>query len=265
MATSQSDISEEGGSTGSPRSFLSEKLMQMKNKIEKPYRFPSAASDGWDPETPRFLQEGEFNCYITLASYPRCGNSLLRSLIEQIQGIITGSDTRPDRSLSVELRKAGLLGEGVVDNSVNIVKTHFPERHGHRYFYTKSVILLVRNPFDAIDSYFNMNMTNTHNQSVSESQYERFAEQWELLVPNELDIWRKFYNFWLKQKIPLILLRYEDLLCHREATLRRLFKFLARTSDLTKTVFEERIQVVLNVHPTLHILSMRCHLLFPLL
>lgn len=55
-------------------------------------------------------------------------------------------------------------GEGVVDHRVRVVKTHYPERMGYREFEGNKAILLVRNPFDAIDSYFNMALTNTHDQ-----------------------------------------------------------------------------------------------------
>jgi len=37
---------------------------------------------------------------VLLASYPRSGNTLLRTLIERTTSIVTGSDTRPDRTLS---------------------------------------------------------------------------------------------------------------------------------------------------------------------
>lgn len=37
---------------------------------------------------------------VALASYPRSGNSMLRGLMERRYGIYTGSDTRPDRTLS---------------------------------------------------------------------------------------------------------------------------------------------------------------------
>ena len=92
-------------------------------------------------------------------------------------------------------------------------------------------------------------MTNTHNQSVSEDQYERFSSQWEELVPNEIDIWVKFYKFWLAADVPLIVLRYEDLICHREVSLGRLFRFLSGSKTLANTVYEERLQRVLNVQP----------------
>lgn len=51
-----------------------------------------------------------------------------------------------------------------MDHRVRVVKTHYPERMGYRTFEGKKAILLVRNPFDAINSYFNMALTNTHDK-----------------------------------------------------------------------------------------------------
>lgn len=58
-------------------------------------------------------------------------------------------------------------GEGVVDDSVWMVKTHYPERMGYLKFKARRIVLLVRNPFDAIESYFHMGMTNTHDKHLS--------------------------------------------------------------------------------------------------
>jgi hypothetical protein len=38
----------------------------------------------------------------------------------------------------------GLKGEGVVDDSVWIVKSHFPERNGHSVFKANKCLLIVR-------------------------------------------------------------------------------------------------------------------------
>lgn len=103
-----------------------------------------------------------------------------------------------------------------MDESVWFVKTHFPERVGWKPFAVKKAILVVRNPWDAIDSYFNMTLTNTHNKSLAESQYVRFADRWDGLVRNEIDVWMKFHRYWTsKVDIPIIVVRYEDLLMHR--------------------------------------------------
>lgn len=135
-----------------------------------------------------------------------------------------------------------MKGEGIVDESVWFVKTHFPERVGYKAFIAKKAIVVVRNPWDAIDSYFNMTLTNTHNQSLDESQYERFADRWDGLVRNEIDVWMKFYRYWTtKVDIPIIVVRYEDLLLHREETLRRVFLFLTDRKTLEGMEWEKRI------------------------
>ena len=60
----------------------------------------------------RFLEPEENSSgHVVLASYPRSGNSLMRALLEQATGLVTGSDTRPDRTLSRKLMEGGLVGE----------------------------------------------------------------------------------------------------------------------------------------------------------
>lgn len=60
-----------------------------------------------------------------LASYPRSGNSLLRTLYERTTLRVTGSDMRGG------LTKHDLVGEAATEqNAVQFVKTHYPERRG---------------------------------------------------------------------------------------------------------------------------------------
>lgn len=115
----------------------------------------------------RFLSVGLLQETVLLASYPRSGNSFLRRLLEQRTGIVTGSDSRSNRTLSASLLRCGYQGEGITDKSVWVVKTHYPERMGYIRFNASRIILLVRNPFDAIESYFHMGMTNTHDKTLT--------------------------------------------------------------------------------------------------
>ncbi|DAZ96030.1 TPA: hypothetical protein N0F65_000025 [Lagenidium giganteum] len=204
-------------------------------------------SDSGSTDTPRWLLPGEYNGeHVAIVSYPRSGNSLMRGLLEKVTGVYTGCDTRPDRSLSQELQNYGMKGEGVVDDSVWFVKTHFPERPGWKPFKINKAILVVRNPWDAIDSYFNMMLTKSHNKSLHESQYERFAERWDGLLRNEIDVWMKFHHYWMsKVDIPIIVVRYEDLLVHRADTLRRVFMFLTDKPSIEGTKWETRIRDVM--------------------
>lgn len=58
----------------------------------------------------RFLSSGLNHQKILLVSYPRSGNSYLRRLLESSFGIVTGSDSRPNRTLSESLLKCGFKG-----------------------------------------------------------------------------------------------------------------------------------------------------------
>ena len=49
-------------------------------------------------------------------------------------GIYTGSDCDRKRNLNKELFEMGLKGEAILDKSVLVVKSHFPERIGHSEF-----------------------------------------------------------------------------------------------------------------------------------
>lgn len=196
---------------------------------------------------------------VLLASYPRSGNTLLRTLLERTTSIVTGSDTRPDRTLSKSLAmQYDLVGEGLVgkatdagmnkqtkqsssahlqnllqtayDPSLSIVKTHFPERIGWKPVSSSRVLLLIRNPYDSIDSYWNLCCTNTHTTSLDESVYKKYASKFESLARHEIGIWCEFHYYWLdvceKEGVPLLVVRYEDLVLDPESEMQRVIAFL---------------------------------------
>jgi hypothetical protein len=156
---------------------------------------------------------------------------MVRKLLEEITGIHTGSDTRPKRAMAEMLRGYGLQGESDVTRKTWVVKSHFPERHGWMKFPARRGILLVRNPINAIDSYFNMQLSANHEMSLDESQYERFSEIWNEHVLTEAKVWAEFHKYWLDQKIPLLVVRYEDLLTDRDRELGRMYRFLYRPTE----------------------------------
>jgi hypothetical protein len=104
--------------------------------------------------------------------------------LKEATGIVTGSDSRPYRTLTSSLLRCGFKGEGIYDGSVLVVKSHFPERMGYIKFNAQKIILLVRNPFDSIESYFHMGMTNTHDKSLSD----------EVLTINYRSIKKRFFS-----------------------------------------------------------------------
>jgi Sulfotransferase domain len=167
-----------------------------------------------------------------LVSYPRSGNTLLRNLLERLSGIVTGSDNRPDRKLSRDLAtKHNLVGEGVISNrNVHIVKTHYPERTGSRISDARRAILLVRNPYDAIDSYWNLNLTNTHTETVTDNVYAKHQDTFDDLASNEMKVWSQFHRYWLEAQIPVLVVRFEDLITNLNGELSRIARFLLMDS-----------------------------------
>jgi hypothetical protein len=165
-----------------------------------------------------------------LASYPRSGNTLVRSLLESVTGFVTSSDTRADRPLSRALAEQhGLVGEGRTEDP--ICKSHWPERVGCQPYRAARVILLVRNPWDAIDSYWHLNLTNTHTEKVTDQAYRDHQEFFQHLVRNELSVWLEFLDFYWKRKdVPVLLVRYEDLILDRKKEMERMLEFCT-TSD----------------------------------
>jgi Sulfotransferase domain len=168
---------------------------------------------------------------IFLVSYPRSGNTLARTLLERTTGLVTGSDTRPDRSLSKALaERYGLVGEGITAaKRVRWVKSHWPERVGHHVVHGHAAILLVRNPFDAIDSYWNMNATKSHTETLTEEMYNTYKEKWHGLVRNEIVVWNRFLDYWLGPEdecpIPMLVVRFEDLIHNPRMQLQRMMEF----------------------------------------
>ena len=172
-----------------------------------------------------------------LASYPRSGNSLLRNLFEQVTLRVTGSDMRGG------LTQHDLVGEAAVSaRNVQFVKTHYPERPGRVKFPAQRAVLLVRNPFDAILSFFHLMMTNTHTSSIDMND-DRMKDVFQTVAAKEIHVWRMFHEFWLQQpKIPILLVRYEDLIRFPAPVLTRVVQFVLEVDNMA--FFNDRIQRV---------------------
>ena len=149
---------------------------------------------------------------VILVSYPRSGNTLLRAYLEKIMGVTTGSDCDITKKLNKELMLRGLEGEGLVDNRVWVVKSHYPERYGNSEYYCDRAILLVRNPMDCIVSLFHMVCSGSHNYSIHDDDFKKFVKYWKDFVDMEFTVWDDFHKFWMISSVPTYVVRYEDIL-----------------------------------------------------
>jgi hypothetical protein len=169
-----------------------------------------------------------------LASYPRSGNSLMRTLYERTTLRVSGSDMRGG------LQKHDLVGEAATrTNCVQFVKTHYPERMGAPPFRVDRAVLLVRNPYDAMESYFNLMTTNSHNTTLSDEARKKHEKIFADMAKKEILVWRDFHEYWLRQKIPILVIRYEDLIRYTDQVMTKVIKFVLEVKSMN--FFEERI------------------------
>lgn len=180
---------------------------------------------------------------VVMASYPRSGNTLLRGYLERIMGLVTGSDCDITKKLNLELMEMGLAGEGLVDKRVWVVKTHYPERYGKTKFGAERVILLVRCPLDCMTSLFNMVCTGSHDLSIADSDFAKFPSYWTEFIEQEINVWKDFHEFWLNAKIPVHVIRYEDIVLNPAYALRHLMQFILCQDDITGTRIEKYIEM----------------------
>ena len=181
-----------------------------------------------------------------MVSFPRSGNTLLRAYLEKIMGLTSGSDCDITKKLNKDLMLMGLAGEGLVDTRVWVVKTHYPERYGKTKFYAERAILLVRNPMDCITSLYNMVSTGSHNRSIHDGDYTKFPKVWADFIQQDITVWKDFHDFWLNAKIPVHIIRYEDIVQKPEPTLKSLLEFILNVDTISGTKVEHFLQIAVK-------------------
>lgn len=193
-------------------------------------------------EKPKFLSKNKFE-KVALACYQRSGSSLLRKYIENITGILTGSDGDLLSETDKQLKDAGLAGESVLGSRVWIANTNFPEDIGVARTMINKCILLVRNPCDAIYGHFHMLATRSIDKKLTEEEFKEMAPAWDEFVKQEIKIWKEFIDYWMIEPlVPTHVVRHEDLVENPKETLTDLFRFLLNTKKLDGLLIEKLIK-----------------------
>lgn len=99
-----------------------------------------------------------------------------------------------------------------------------------------------------VTSMFNFWTTQTHNKSVIDDDYQKFADDWEKLVKNEITCWRDFHKLWidLSAQHPVLFFRYEDMIADPESVLSEVYRFVLdlKQEDLEGTILNAAIRKI---------------------
>lgn len=71
--------------------------------------------------------------------------------------------------------QAGLVGEGLFDERVWIIKSHYPESMTYHRYFNQRIILLIRSPIDTLSYYFDQICTESNKEFVSLEILNRLA------------------------------------------------------------------------------------------
>ena len=139
-------------------------------------------------------------CGETQPPDPGSGNSWTRYLLEAATGVFTGSFYR-----NKGIIKAGLYGEArdYRDGSTLLQKTH--EKH-IREFGGRGV-LVIRNPYKAIISFYNFAKTGSQTKSVSAER--RKTKDFQNFVRLGAERWLELIQDWLLDSTDCYVLMYE--------------------------------------------------------
>jgi hypothetical protein len=185
---------------------------------------------------------------IGFQSFPRSGNTFLRKYCELLTGVETGGDNT--LNVNVHLQMQGLKGEHIVDDTVWIVKTHSPWiMPDAPVFHCNKMIVIVRNPLDVIISFLHLFSLGNHVQKAPFEYHERHPKWWDNWVRfcgRRLAKWYRTLMLDAKLKrLPVLFLRFEDMVDDPQPSLENIMKFACNTTDIQGTNAARRVDEVI--------------------
>ena len=156
-----------------------------------------------------------------LASFPGCGNTWSRHLIQQLSGIWTGS-LYSDK----DLLQGGFSGEGVSNHSVIVTKTHWPyvKPNASSVEHYPRTVLVIRSPQHCLLAEYHRRHSHDHTGLAPAHLFN--DTKWDYFVRAQVKFWFWFYETWLKKNTCTLVLDYHRLQADLAAELRQLASFL---------------------------------------
>jgi hypothetical protein len=107
----------------------------------------------------------------------------------------------------------------------------------------------VRSPIDVIISFLHLFTVANHTQKAPFEYYERhpkFWDWWVHLCATRMARWyRQLLEDAKMKRLPVLFVRYEDLVSNPEPELRQIMAFLLNVTDITGTNAERRVREVI--------------------
>jgi hypothetical protein len=125
---------------------------------------------------------------VVMSSYFRSGNTMMRKILEDATGVVTGSIYNNKVYVNYQLMFNGFKGEGRHDDSAWLLKSHFPVQWpGSQSFSASRALVCARNPIDIISSYINLMITSCHSINIDNDIHLEFPEFWTWYVEYQTD------------------------------------------------------------------------------
>jgi hypothetical protein len=164
---------------------------------------------------------------IWLASYPRSGNTLLRTLLYQHFGIPSFSDEALSESVGLTATSKAAIGhketpcdwdefyeQAHQSNDVVLIKTHRPPTYDNKAIY------VVRDGRSTYLSY-----ARYHASFIKDKPQSLLGL---ILGLDFYGGWSDHYRLWTQIKNPILVIRYEDLIDPTQTTMEKIATFLGR-------------------------------------
>ena len=69
---------------------------------------------------------------------------------------------------------------------------------------------------------------------------------WIDFILMDITVWKDFYDFWLKAKIPVHIIRYEDIVQKPEPALKSLLEFILNVDSISGTKVMEYLKIAVK-------------------
>ena len=189
---------------------------------------------------------------IWLASYPKSGNTLLRSILasyffsndgnlklDHIYKIRQFPQIEDFKKLNIDLSNEKQVFQNFIeaqnlinkDKKIKFIKTHSSLARINDCNFTDfnnslGAIYIVRDPRNVVTSFahhYNLSIDDAINVMIDA---KRWLVKTDLVYKTFLSSWSINYNSWKQMKNKVLFVKYEDLLNKKKTTLLKIFKFL---------------------------------------